>query len=97
MSENHGRSQRPSPQRSNRGRSYDRGRRDNVPSNIDTKLLADLEREEPLSIAEELDIAAERVRRFGKTIEQADNPDNNVNISAMPKMSMPELMQVAEE
>lgn len=92
MSETHDR-----PARHNRGRSYDRGRRESIPSNIDTKLLADLEREEPLSIAEELDKAAERVRRVGKKIEQTDKPDNNVHIAALQKMSMPELMKVAEE
>ncbi|QDS99677.1 transcription termination factor Rho [Adhaeretor mobilis] len=93
MSETHNR-----PPRSNRPRPYGRARNGgDVPSNIDTDLLADLEREEPLSIAEELDKAAERVRRVGKKIEQADKPDQNVHIAALQKMSMTELMEVAEE
>jgi hypothetical protein len=37
---------------------------ENGDATIDRELLAELDREEPLSLAEELDKAAERVRRF---------------------------------
>ena len=57
--------------------------------------LAELEREEPLSLAEELDKAAERVRRSGKTIERTDKPDPNIHIAALQRMSMPELIELA--
>jgi transcription termination factor Rho len=63
---------------------------------VDRELLAELDREEPLSIAEELDKAAERVRRAGRAIEQSDRPDANVHIAELQKMSMPELIEVAE-
>jgi transcription termination factor Rho len=63
---------------------------------IDREALAELEREEPLSIAEELDKAAERVRRVGKSIERTDKPDANMHIAALQKMGMPELIEVAE-
>ncbi|MCA9257624.1 MAG: Rho termination factor N-terminal domain-containing protein, partial [Planctomycetales bacterium] len=65
-------------------------------SHIDSEALAQLEREEPLSFAEELDKAAERVRRVGKALEQADKPDSNVHIAELQKMTMPELIAVAE-
>ncbi|MAT69350.1 MAG: transcription termination factor Rho [Planctomycetaceae bacterium] len=68
-----------------------------APEGIDPQTLANLEREEPLSFAEELDKAAERVRRIGKTIERTDKPDNNVHIAALQRMSMPELIEVAEQ
>jgi len=61
----------------------------------DDKRLAELDREEPLSIAEELDKAAERVRRIGKSIERTDKPDPNVHIAALQQMAMPELIEVA--
>jgi transcription termination factor Rho len=64
---------------------------------IDRQLLADLENEEPLSFAEELDKAAERVRRVGNQIERTDKPDANIHIAALQKMAMPELIEVAEE
>lgn len=63
---------------------------------IDRQRLAELDREEPLSIAEELDKAAERVRRVGKTIERTDKPDSNVHIALLQKMSAAELIEVAE-
>ena len=52
----------------------------------DDQRLAELEREEPLSIAEELDKAAERVRRVGKNIERTDKPDPNIHIAALQRM-----------
>ena len=42
------------------------------PEGIDRQRLAELESEEPLSFAEELDKAAERVRRVGTQIERTD-------------------------
>ena len=63
---------------------------------MDRQRLAELDREEPLSIAEELDKAAERVRRVGKNIERTDKPDTNVHIAALQKMSPAELIEVAE-
>ena len=64
---------------------------------IDRQRLAELEQEEPLSFAEELDKAAERVRRVGSGIERTDKPDPNIHIAALQRMSMPELIEVAEE
>jgi transcription termination factor Rho len=64
---------------------------------IDRQRLAELDQEEPLSFAEELDKAAERVRRVGSSIERTDRPDPNVHIAALQRMSMPELIAVAEE
>jgi len=58
--------------------------------------LAELDREEPLSLAEELDKAAERVRRVGKTIERTDKPDPNVHIAALQRMGMPALIEIAD-
>ncbi|HEX6963480.1 MAG TPA: Rho termination factor N-terminal domain-containing protein [Lacipirellula sp.] len=63
----------------------------------DRQRLYELEQEEPLSFAEELDKAAERVRRVGTAIERTDKPDPNVHIAALQKMSMPELIEVAEQ
>ena len=71
----------------------------NHSSSLDTgdrQRLAELDREEPLSIAEELDKAAERVRRVGKNIERTDKPDSNVHIAALQKMGPAELLEVAE-
>ncbi len=62
---------------------------------IDGERLAELDREEPLSIAEELDKAAERVRRVGKSIERTDKPDSNIHIAELQQMSVPELIEVA--
>jgi transcription termination factor Rho len=70
---------------------------ENGPEGIDRQRLAELENEEPLSFAEELDKAAERVRRVGTQIERTDKPDQNIHIAALQKMSMPELIDVAEE
>ncbi|MCC7476654.1 MAG: transcription termination factor Rho [Pirellulales bacterium] len=64
---------------------------------IDRELLAELEREEPLSLAEELDKAAERVRRIGAAIAKDDAQDRNIHIAELQRMSMPELMRTAEE
>ena len=78
---------------------HNRGRRSfNRDSSVepDNPRLMELEREEPLSIAEELDKAAERVRRVGKSIERTDKPDPNVHIAALQKMQMPELLEIAE-
>ena len=62
----------------------------------DRQRLAELDREEPLSIAEELDKAAERVRRVGKTIERTDKPDSNVHIAQLQKMDVADLIELAE-
>ncbi|MEM9658753.1 MAG: Rho termination factor N-terminal domain-containing protein, partial [Planctomycetota bacterium] len=83
------------------GRSQPYGRRRRAPETngsdgIDRQRLAELDREEPLSFAEELDKAAERVRRVGRNIERTDKPDPNVHIAALQRMSMPELIEVAE-
>ena len=85
--------------RHGRSHSQHRGRRPfNRSSSVesDNPRLAELEREEPLSIAEELDKAAERVRRVGKTIERTDKPDPNVHIAALQRMQMPELIEIAD-
>jgi transcription termination factor Rho len=63
---------------------------------IDPQLLSKLEREEPLSIAEELEKAAERVRRAGDSLATADNLDSNVYVAELQQMSMPELIATAE-
>jgi transcription termination factor Rho len=63
---------------------------------IDRELLAELDREEPLSLAEELDKAAERVRRVGAAIAKDDAQDRNVHIAELQRMSMPELIATAE-
>ena len=73
-------------------RSYDEG-----VAPIDRQRLAELEQEEPLSFAEELDKAAERVRRVGSSIERTDKPDPNIHIAALQRLSMPELIEMAEE
>jgi len=63
---------------------------------IDRDLLAELDREEPLSLAEELDKAAERVRRVGAAIAREDARDRNVHIAELQRLTMPELLAVAE-
>ena len=63
---------------------------------IDRELLAELDREEPLSLAEELDKAAERVRRIGAAIAKDDARDRNIHIAELQRMAMPELMETAE-
>ena len=83
------------------GRPHAHSRRRYTPNDpsaegIDQQRLAELDREEPLSIAEELDKAAERVRRAGKTIERTDKPDSNVHIAALQRMDMPELIETAK-
>ena len=82
------------------GRSHTHSRRRHTSSDqpaegIDRQRLAELDREEPLSIAEELDKAAERVRRVGKSIERTDKPDSNVHIAKLQRMDMPELIETA--
>ncbi len=69
---------------------------DQAAPGIDRQRLAELDNEEPLSIAEELDKAAERVRRAGKTIERTDKPDPNVHVAALQRMGVQELIDVAE-
>jgi transcription termination factor Rho len=68
----------------------------NGESIIDRQLLAELEREEPLSLAEELDKAAERVRRVGDAIARDDARDRNIHIAELQRMTMPELIEAAE-
>ncbi|WP_425398821.1 transcription termination factor Rho [Aeoliella sp.] len=63
---------------------------------IDPALLAKLDREEPLTIAEELDKAAERVRRAGAAIAKGDKLDSNVYVAELQQMTMPELIATAE-
>ncbi|MEX0612467.1 MAG: Rho termination factor N-terminal domain-containing protein, partial [Pirellulales bacterium] len=63
---------------------------------IDRELLAELDREEPLSLAEELDKAAERVRRVGAAIAKDDAQDRNVHIAELQRMTMQELIATAE-
>ncbi len=63
---------------------------------IDRELLAELDREEPLSLAEELDKAAERVRRIGAAIAKDDAHDRNIHIAELQRMSVPELIATAE-
>lgn len=64
---------------------------------IDKELLRQLDREEPLSIAEELDKAAERVRRSGNAIAKATEPDQNVHIADLQQRSTQDLMEIAEQ
>ncbi len=89
------------------GQSRDQGRDGDAPrggnyrdrnngTNIDRELLAELEREEPLSLAEELDKAAERVRRVGAAIARDDAQDRNIHIAELQRMTMPELIKAAE-
>jgi transcription termination factor Rho len=80
---------RPRPMHRSRRQQGDNGQR------IDPELLAQLEREEPLSIAEELDKAAERVRRVGAAIAKDNARDSNIHIAALQQMSMPELIETA--
>ena len=68
----------------------------NGDTQIDRELLAELDREEPLSLAEELDKAAERVRRIGAAIAKDDARDRNIHIAELQRMSMPELIETAE-
>src|ERR1700752_1818425 len=68
----------------------------NEDAQIDRELLAELDREEPLSLAEELDKAAERVRRIGAAIAKDDAQDRNIHIAELQRMSMQELIVTAE-
>ena len=63
---------------------------------IDRELLAELDREEPLSLAEELDKAAERVRRIGAAIAKDDARDRNIHIAELQRMTVPQLIATAE-
>jgi transcription termination factor Rho len=78
------------------GRDGGNNRDRNGDAPIDRELLAELEREEPLSLAEELDKAAERVRRVGAAIARDDARDRNVHIAELQRLAMPELIAVAE-
>ena len=78
-----------------RDASYSRDR--NGETTIDRELLAELEREEPLSLAEELDKAAERVRRVGAAIARDDAQDRNIHIAELQRMTMPQLIEAAEK
>jgi transcription termination factor Rho len=69
----------------------------NGDTTIDRELLAELEREEPLSLAEELDKAAERVRRVGAAIARSDAQDRNIHIAELQRMTMPQLIEAAEK
>jgi len=74
-------------------------RQRNVPTNahhIDPELLKQLDREEPLTIVEEIDRAAERVRRAGASIAKEGAVDNNVYVAELQQKSMPELIETAE-
>jgi transcription termination factor Rho len=68
----------------------------NGDTQIDRELLAELDREEPLSLAEELDKAAERVRRIGAAIAKDDAHDRNIHIAELQRMSIPVLIETAE-
>lgn len=65
-------------------------------THIDQDLLRRLDREEPLSMAEELDKAAERVRRAGSAIAKTEDLDTNIHIADLQKRSMPELLELAQ-
>ena len=74
-----------------------RPRREAPPSEIiDHELLRRYDQEEPLSIAEELDKAAERVRRTGPAIAKAKEPDSNVYIAELQQLNSAELLEIAE-
>ncbi len=64
---------------------------------IDQELLRRLDREEPLSLAEELDKAAERIRRSGAQIVKSNDLDDNIHIADLQKRPMAELMAIAEQ
>ncbi|MEO1497124.1 MAG: transcription termination factor Rho [Planctomycetota bacterium] len=66
------------------------------PTPVDDELLRRLDREEPLSIAEEIDKAAERVRRSGSQIAKAKEPDSNVHIAELQALSSADLLEIAE-
>lgn len=72
------------------------GRQTGPSEQIDQELLRKLDREEPLSIAEEIDKAAERVRRSGGAIARAVEPDANIHIAELQQLSTQELMEIAE-
>ncbi|MCA9239846.1 MAG: Rho termination factor N-terminal domain-containing protein, partial [Planctomycetales bacterium] len=62
---------------------------------IDQELLRRLDQEEPLSIAEELDKAAERVRRAGPALGKAKQLDSNIHVAELQKLTMPDLLEIA--
>jgi len=86
-----------SPRDEGQGRERGNSRDRNGDTAIDRELLAELEREEPLSLAEELDKAAERVRRVGAAIARDDAQDRNIHIAELQRMTMPELIAAAEK
>ena len=61
---------------------------ENGDTQIDQDLLAQLEQEEPLSLAEELDKAAERVRRIGAAIAKDDARDRNIHIAELQRIAV---------
>ena len=63
---------------------------------IDRELLEELDREEPLSLAEELDKAAERVKCIGAAIAEVILATRNIHIAELQRMSVPELIATAE-
>ncbi|TWT76006.1 hypothetical protein Pla123a_27920 [Posidoniimonas polymericola] len=63
---------------------------------IDQELLRRLDREEPLSLAEELDKAAERVRRAGPALGKAKELDSNIHVAELQKQTMPSLIEIAK-
>ncbi len=77
---------------------YPRKRREGQPNppHIDPELLRQLDREEPLSMAEELDKAAERVRRAGPSLGKAKQLDSNIHIAELQQLTMPDLMEIAD-
>ncbi|MEN1680618.1 MAG: transcription termination factor Rho, partial [Planctomycetota bacterium] len=77
---------------------YARRRREGGPNppHIDAELLRQLDREEPLSLAEELDKAAERVRRAGPAMGKSKQLDDNIHIAELQQLTMPALMELAE-
>ena len=83
--------------RGDRARSGPRRKRPHTGGpHIDPALLSKLEREEPLSIAEELEKAAERVRRAGESLPSSEKLDSNVYVAELQQMGMPELIETAE-
>ena len=66
------------------------------PPHIDAELLRQLDREEPLSMAEELDKAAERVRRAGPALGKAKQLDSNIHVAELQQQNMAELIELAE-
>jgi len=79
-------------------KSFPRNRREGQPNppHIDPELMRQLDREEPLSLAEELDKAAERVRRAGPALGKSKQLDSNIHVAELQQCTMPELMEIAD-